>query len=75
MRAARRRLTMTSRRTADTLTARFEAARPQLGAVVFVTGQPTAVMGFVVRNGRIAAIDVPADPARIARIDLGAVTS
>jgi len=31
-------------------------------------------MGFVVRDGRIAAIDVLADPARIARIDLNAVT-
>jgi RNA polymerase sigma-70 factor (ECF subfamily) len=31
-------------------------------------------MGFVVRGGRIAAIDVLADSARIARIDLRAVT-
>ncbi len=43
------------------------------GAVIFVTGWPAAVMGFVVRNGRIAAIDVLADPERIARIDLSAV--
>jgi RNA polymerase sigma factor (sigma-70 family) len=43
------------------------------GAVIFVAGQPTAIMGFVVRGGRIAAIDVLADPARIARIDLSAV--
>ena len=39
------------------------------GAVIFVDGRPTAIMGFVVRGGRIAAIDVLADPARIARID------
>ena len=44
------------------------------GAVIFVAGEPTAIMGFVVRGGRIAAIDVLADPERIARIDLGAVT-
>jgi RNA polymerase sigma factor (sigma-70 family) len=44
------------------------------GAVIFVAGEPTAVMGFVVRGGRIAAIDVLADPARVARVDVGAVT-
>jgi RNA polymerase sigma factor (sigma-70 family) len=44
------------------------------GAVIFVAGRATAIMGFVVRGGRIAAIDVLADPARIARIDLSAVT-
>ncbi len=40
------------------------------GAAVFVAGRATAVMGFVVRDGRIAAIDVLADPARVARIDV-----
>jgi RNA polymerase sigma factor (sigma-70 family) len=55
-------------------------ARPAIvngaaGAVIFVAGAPTAVMGFVVRGGRITAIDVLADPERIARIDLRAVTS
>jgi RNA polymerase sigma factor (sigma-70 family) len=44
------------------------------GAVIFVDGRPTAIMGFVVRHGRIAAIDVLADPARMARIDVSAVT-
>jgi RNA polymerase sigma factor (sigma-70 family) len=44
------------------------------GAVIFVDGQATAIMGFVVRGGRIAAIDVLADPARIARVDLRAVS-
>ncbi len=44
------------------------------GAVIFVSGEPTAVMGFVVRGKRIAAIDVLADPERIARIDLRPVT-
>jgi RNA polymerase sigma factor (sigma-70 family) len=44
------------------------------GAVIFVDDRATAVMGFVVRGGRIAAIDVLADPERVARVDLGAVT-
>jgi RNA polymerase sigma factor (sigma-70 family) len=55
-------------------------ARPAIvngaaGAVIFVAGEPNAVMGFVVRGGRITAIDVLADPDRIARIDVRAVTS
>jgi len=44
------------------------------GAVIAVAGRPTAIMAFLVRDGRVAAIDVLADPARIARIDLSAVT-
>lgn len=44
------------------------------GAVIVVDGQPNAVMGFVVRGGLIVAIDVLADPARITRLDLRAVT-
>ncbi len=43
------------------------------GEVIFVAGRATAIMGFVVREGRVAAIDVPADPERIARIDLSAL--
>ncbi|MGH3559669.1 MAG: sigma-70 family RNA polymerase sigma factor [Mycobacterium sp.] len=43
------------------------------GAVIFVGGRATAIMGFVVRRGRVAAIDVLADPARITRIDLSGV--
>ncbi|SOX55016.1 RNA polymerase subunit sigma-70, partial [Mycobacterium ahvazicum] len=37
------------------------------GAVVFVTGRPTAIMAFVVRDGLVAAIDVLADPERVAK--------
>jgi RNA polymerase sigma factor (sigma-70 family) len=40
------------------------------GAVVFVDGRAAAIMAFVVRRGRIAAIDVLADPGRIAKLDL-----
>ena len=43
------------------------------GAVVIVAGRATAIMGFVVRDGRVATIDVLADPARIAKLDLSAV--
>ncbi len=45
------------------------------GAVIFIAGRPSSIMGFVVRGGRITAIDVLADPARLARIDLSAVKS
>ena len=44
------------------------------GAVIFVAGRPVAIMGFVVRDGRVAAIDVLADPLRIAPLDLSAVS-
>jgi RNA polymerase sigma-70 factor (ECF subfamily) len=43
------------------------------GAVVFVGGCATAIMGFVVRDGRVAAIDVLADPERIAKLDLSPI--
>ena len=42
--------------------------------MIFVDGRATAIMGFVVRGGRIATIDVLADPERVARIDVRAVT-
>jgi hypothetical protein len=42
--------------------------------VIVIAGQPSAIMAFVVRAGRVAANDVLADPARIARIDVRAVT-
>jgi RNA polymerase sigma factor (sigma-70 family) len=40
------------------------------GSVVTADGRPVAVMGFTVRGGRIVAIDVLADPDRLARLDL-----
>lgn len=53
-------------------------ARPAIvngaaGAVIFVAGRATAIMGFVVRGGLIAAIDVLADPVRVAKSDLRAL--
>ena len=35
------------------------------GAVVVVDGRPFAVVGFTVSNGRIAEIDLIADPAKL----------
>ncbi|WP_196806378.1 sigma-70 family RNA polymerase sigma factor [Mycobacterium simiae] len=43
------------------------------GAVILVHGRPVSIMAFVVRDGRVAMIDVLADPVRIAGLDLGAV--
>jgi RNA polymerase sigma factor (sigma-70 family) len=43
------------------------------GAVIFLRNRPVAVMAFVVADGKVAAIDALADPARIAQLDLSAV--
>ena len=40
------------------------------GAVIVADGQAVAVMAFTVVGGRVAAIDVLADPERLARLDL-----
>jgi RNA polymerase sigma factor (sigma-70 family) len=50
-------------------------ARPALvngaaGVVMTAEGQPFAVVAFAVRQGRIAAIDILADPERLRRLDL-----
>jgi hypothetical protein len=37
-------------------------------------GRPVSVMGFTVRNEKIIAIDVLADPARLRQLDLTAWT-
>ncbi|CAI9411038.1 RNA polymerase sigma factor SigJ [Nocardioides sp. T2.26MG-1] len=41
------------------------------GAVVAPHGRPQVVMAFTVTGGRIVAVDVLADPERLARLDLG----
>ena len=43
------------------------------GAVILRAGRPVSIMGFVVTAGAVTAIDVLADPERIARLDLTAV--
>ncbi|QES48947.1 RNA polymerase subunit sigma-70 [Streptomyces venezuelae] len=50
-------------------------ARPALvngapGVVTMPEGKPVALMGFTVSGGRIVAIDVLADPARLERLDV-----
>jgi RNA polymerase sigma-70 factor, ECF subfamily len=40
-----------------------------IGRVVLDDGQPVAVMGFTVSEGRIAAIDILADPERLSELD------
>jgi RNA polymerase sigma-70 factor (ECF subfamily) len=52
------------------------AARPVLvngvaGVVVAPGGRPVAVMGFTVVDDKVVAIDVLADPDRLAQLDLG----
>lgn len=41
-----------------------------VGQVVYRDGEVFSVMGFTVRDGRIAAIDILADPARLRELDL-----
>jgi RNA polymerase sigma-70 factor (ECF subfamily) len=53
--------------------ARAATVNGAAGAVIFVGGRATAIMGFVVRDGRVAAIDVLADPARIAKLDFSSM--
>ena len=40
------------------------------GVVMTAEGQPFAVVGFTVRQGKIAEIDILGDPARLRRLDL-----
>jgi RNA polymerase sigma factor (sigma-70 family) len=60
---------------AGAFSGRARAARPALvdgaaGAVWAPGGQPRVVFGFAVADGRIAGIDVLADPERLRRLDL-----
>src|SRR5688572_15404697 len=43
------------------------------GVVVTRGGRPFSVLGFTVRGGKIVAIDIRADPARLRRPDLAAL--
>jgi hypothetical protein len=57
-----------------------QSARPVLvngaaGVVLEARGRPVAVVGFTVRGGRIVAIDILADPARLRRLDLAALNN
>jgi len=60
---------------AGTFSGRARAVRPALvngaaGAVWLQRGQPRMVFGFTISGGKIAAIDMLADPGRIRQLDL-----
>jgi RNA polymerase sigma-70 factor (ECF subfamily) len=60
---------------AEAFSGRARAARPALvngavGAVWAPRGRPRVVFGFTVAHGKIARIDILADPARLRRLDL-----
>jgi RNA polymerase sigma factor (sigma-70 family) len=60
---------------AGTFSGRARAVRPALvngaaGAVWLQRGQPRMVFGFTISGGKIAAIDMLADPGHIRRLDL-----
>ena len=50
--------------------ARLALVDGSAGAVVAVGGRPMAVFGFIVRDGRIAAIELLADPEILAVVEL-----
>ena len=60
---------------AGTFSGRARAVRPALvngaaGAVWLQRGQPRMVFGFTISGGKVAAIDMLADPGHIRRLDL-----
>ncbi|HSP98648.1 MAG TPA: hypothetical protein VL049_15610 [Candidatus Dormibacteraeota bacterium] len=63
------------RAVADTFKGRARAAQLALvdgaaGAAWIVGGQPRVVFGFTIARGKIVAIDLLADPARLGQLDL-----
>jgi RNA polymerase sigma-70 factor (ECF subfamily) len=53
--------------------ARLVLINGEPGFLVAPGGQPAALLAVAVRGGRITEIDILADPARLARLDLSAV--
>ncbi|MGW1889642.1 sigma-70 family RNA polymerase sigma factor [Streptomyces sp. NPDC002004] len=51
-------------------TARAALVNGAVGVVSYRDGEPFSVLGFTVVEGRIVAIDILADPERVARLDL-----
>src|SRR5262245_48169971 len=52
---------------------RWALVNGAVGAVVLPHGEPFAVLGFTVSNGKIVEIDVVADPDRLRHLDLTAL--
>ena len=59
-----------SRATRDDVSVKGALVNGAAGVVVFAGGEPFSVMGFTVAGGKIIAIDVLADPARLRQLDL-----
>jgi hypothetical protein len=65
---------------ADHVAGQQRVARPALideaaGAVWAPRGKPLVVFGFTITGGKIAAIELIADPDRLRRLDLTILTS
>ncbi|MGI5278852.1 sigma-70 family RNA polymerase sigma factor [Streptomyces rochei] len=63
----------TFRRMATTAATHPALVNGAAGLVNTMDGRPFSVMGFTVSGGRIAAIDILSDPARLAGLDLASV--
>jgi RNA polymerase sigma-70 factor (ECF subfamily) len=50
--------------------ARLALVNGAAGIVAAVRGRPVGVLGFTVRGGKVAEIDILADPARLRQLDL-----
>ena len=50
--------------------ARLALVNGAAGVVAAVRGRPVSVLGVTVRGGKIAEIDILADPARLRQLDL-----
>ncbi|MGW4801014.1 sigma factor-like helix-turn-helix DNA-binding protein, partial [Nonomuraea sp. NPDC004297] len=59
-------------RRASPSTGRLALVNGMVGVVNTVNGRPSAVMSFTVSGGRVAGIDILADPDRLAGLDLAA---
>jgi RNA polymerase sigma-70 factor (ECF subfamily) len=55
--------------------ARLALVNGATGFVALQDGELFAIAALTVQNGRIAELDILADPARLARIDLGSFSS
>jgi hypothetical protein len=54
----------------QTRAARLALVDGAVGAVVAPGGRPRVVFGFTIMGGKVAEIELLADPARLARLDL-----
>jgi len=55
------------------VSSRLVLVNGSVGVVTLLDGKPMGVMGVTVADGRIVAVDILADPERLARLDLSAL--